>query len=612
MGGEAMNPTLEQVQQAARKFSSYATLANPDEKALHTYTDTAGNPLYWRIRLKNTGTGEKWIRPFHFDGQQFQPGEPPKPEAGKPLYGLHLLTIRPDALAWIVEGEKAADALNKAFKAWEVDMQHVATTSGGMSSASGTDWTPLAGQCVVMWPDNDEAGAKYAAEVCKCLQGIAAEVATLDIEPLALPAKGDAFDWLQRDDASLDALLEVLDLSWHSTAPEMQLESIGQVLEAIKHPVIYRRLSDVKAEPISWLWQGRIARGKVSMIAGNPGLGKSQLTCAMAAVVTTGGCWPVDHSPCDIGNVVFVSGEDDAADTIRPRLEAAGADISRCFILDMVRDVDRDGGQRQRSFSLQSDIPALAAMLAEIGGAALVVIDPISAYLGGTDSHKNADVRALLDPLGKFASQWNAAVVCVSHLNKGGGNGEALARVTGSLAFVAAARAVFVVVKDKEDERRRLFLTAKNNIGNDSEGLAYQVRGVTLDNGICTSWVKWEAEPVTISADEAMRAPMQDDDGGTLADAKQFLQGLLADGALPTKAIKADADGAGYSWSTIRRAQKELGIEAVKEGMKGGWVWKLPHVELRRCSTTTEDAQQNNVSTFGNAPAENSSNVELI
>lgn len=210
MGGEAMIPTIEQVKQAARKFSSNATLANPDEKTLHTYTDTAGKPLYWRIRLKNTSTGEKWIRPFYFDGKQFQPGEPPKPEAGKTLYALHLLTIRPDALVWIVEGEKSADALNKKFKAWAVDSQHVATTSGSMSSARSTDWTPLAGRRVVVWPDNDDPGAQYAAEVCQCLQW-AASVMTLDISGMALPPKGDAFDWLQREGASLDALLLVLE-----------------------------------------------------------------------------------------------------------------------------------------------------------------------------------------------------------------------------------------------------------------------------------------------------------------------------------------------------------------------------------------------------------------
>lgn len=138
-----MIPTLELVKQSARKFSCNAALANPDEKVLHTYTDSAGNPLYWRIRLKNTETGEKWIRPFYYDGQQFQLGEPPAPEAGKPLYALHPLTICPDALVWIVEGEKAADALNKAFKGWNVEMKHVATTSGGKSSAPSADWTLL-------------------------------------------------------------------------------------------------------------------------------------------------------------------------------------------------------------------------------------------------------------------------------------------------------------------------------------------------------------------------------------------------------------------------------------------------------------------------------------
>ncbi len=219
MESKTMIPTLEQVKQAARKFSSNATLANPDEKALHTYTDTAGNPLYWRIRLKNTGTGEKWIRPFHHDGEQFQSGEPPKPEAGKPLYNMHLLAKYPDALVWIVEGEKAADALNKAFKEWAADMQHVATTSGGATSANAADWQPLVGRRVVVWPDNDLPdpktgkinGAMYAAEACECLQGIAASALTLDISGLNLPEKGDAFDWLQQPDASIDAFLALVE-----------------------------------------------------------------------------------------------------------------------------------------------------------------------------------------------------------------------------------------------------------------------------------------------------------------------------------------------------------------------------------------------------------------
>lgn len=153
------------------------------------------------------------------------------------------------------------------------------------------------------------------------------------------------------------------------------------------------------------------------MLAGHPGLGKSQLTASMAAIVTTGGLWPVDKTRCERGNVVFFSAEDDAEDTIRPRLEAAGADLDRIFILDAVME---GNGTRPRAFNLKADLPRLGQMLEYIGDVALVVIDPVTAYLGDTDSHKNADIRALLSPLGELASRHGAAVVCVSHLNKGG------------------------------------------------------------------------------------------------------------------------------------------------------------------------------------------------
>lgn len=356
-------------------------------------------------------------------------------------------------------------------------------------------------------------------------------------------------------------------------------------------PFTFRRMSDVQAKPIRWLWPGRIARGKVSMLAGHPGLGKSQLTASLAAIVTTGGTWPVDKTSCERGSVIFFSAEDDAEDTIRPRLEAAGADLERVFILDAVLD---ETGTRPRAFNLTTDLPRLGEMFSHIGDVALVVIDPITAYLGGTDSHKNADIRALLSPLGELAAKHGAAVVCVSHLNKGGG-GEALLRVTGSLAFVAASRAAFLIVRDKEDKHRRLFLPIKNNIGNDESGLAFSVESHSLPGGIETSRVSWEGEPVTISADEAMAPQGDPEERNALDDAKEFLSNLLADGPVSSKQIKGDAEGAGHSWQTIRRAQKALGIEAQKEGMKGPWLWRLPSKMLK----SPEDAQTEVVNTFG-------------
>ncbi|MGH8470733.1 MAG: AAA family ATPase [Gammaproteobacteria bacterium] len=215
--------------------------------------------------------------------------------------------------------------------------------------------------------------------------------------------------------------------------------------EAAADTLAYRRVSDIEAKPIRWLWPGRIARGKVTVLAGHPGLGKGQAAVSLAAVVTTGGIWPVDRTLCERGSVIILSAEDDPADTIRPRLEAAGADLNRCWIAGAVHEPSKDGDPVARSFNLAKDIERLGDLARRLGDAALIDIDPITAYLGGIDSHKNADVRGL--PLAAMAAERDAAIVCVSHLTKAGGT-EALLRVMGSLGFVAAARSAYLIAKD--------------------------------------------------------------------------------------------------------------------------------------------------------------------
>lgn len=194
------------------------------------------------------------------------------------------------------------------------------------------------------------------------------------------------------------------------------------------------------------MWQGRIALGKLTLLAGDPGLGKSLLTIALAAHVTCSTPWPVDRTPCPGGKVLLLSAEDDVEDTIRPRLDAAGADPSRVYALEAVFDVNGEGTRRRRMLNLARDIECLDEVLSS-GGFRLVIVDPVSAYLGGVDTHRNADIRVVLAPLAELAARHKVAMVCVSHLTKGAGT-SAIYRATGSIAFVAAARAAYVVTRD--------------------------------------------------------------------------------------------------------------------------------------------------------------------
>lgn len=342
--------------------------------------------------------------------------------------------------------------------------------------------------------------------------------------------------------------------------------------------ITYRRVSSIEAEAIDWLWHNKVAKGKITAVSSDPGLGKSQLTMSMAAVVSTGGRWPVDRTQCLPGSVVILSAEDGAADTIRPRLEAAGADLTRCYVIDAVREVTGSGNTQERGFSLDRDAARLGDMLDEIGDVALVIVDPISAYLGKIDSHNNAEVRGLLAPLSKVAEDHGAALVMVSHLTKGQ-NAKALMKIMGSLAFVAAARAAYVVCKDPDDESgaRRLFLPVKNNLAPDTEGLAYKIEGVILPSGIATSRIMWESDAVTTTADEAMAPRAEGERAPKQREAEGWLRQQLANGGVLKTKIEAGAKTAGLSMGTVNLARKKLDVQSTKaRGVGGAWSWSLP------------------------------------
>lgn len=328
-------------------------------------------------------------------------------------------------------------------------------------------------------------------------------------------------------------------------------------------------IADVEPKPISWLWKEKIARGKLTLISGDPGLGKSLITVALASAVSRGARWPVGggYAPC--GSVIMLSDEDCIADTIRPRLDAAGANCSKIHALEMVRETDESGETTKRSFSLAKDVEQLADVVSNLGDCALIQIDPVSAYLGGTDSHKNADVRALLSPLSDLAEKFNVAVVIVTHLNKG--SGSAMYRSVGSIAFTAAARTAWVVTKDKEDPTRRLMLPVKNNLGNDYSGMAYKVETASNDAPV----VMWEAEPVEIDINEAL-SPVSDDERWAKNETEDWLLGVLIGKPLPANDVKKLARVAGFSWRTVERAKVACRVRSKKDGMSGPWLWWHP------------------------------------
>lgn len=281
--------------------------------------------------------------------------------------------------------------------------------------------------------------------------------------------------------------------------------------------------------------------------------------------MTRGTPWPDDpNSTAPMGAVILLSAEDDVADTIRPRLDAAGADASRVVALTALRGQD-DAGEYSRPVDLSRDLHHIDAAIRKVAGCRLVVIDPLTAYLGRADSHNNAEIRALLAPLAELAARGGVAVLAVTHLRKSGG--PAVYRPMGSLAFTAAARAVWAVAKDTQNPSRRLLLPVKNNLGPDTLGLAYAVEP-NGDAGIPV--IAWEPDPVNISADDALATDRTEDEGD---DAGDWLREALADGEMPAAEVLKQGRSNGYSEKALRKAFKAIGAERRREGFGPGGTW---------------------------------------
>jgi hypothetical protein len=347
--------------------------------------------------------------------------------------------------------------------------------------------------------------------------------------------------------------------------------------------------SEIAPQPTEWLWPGRIPLGMLALFSGDPKLGKSLAALSLIAAVTRGGPLPGGGADGPVmaarGSAILLSGEDDRARTIVPRLLAAGADLDRVKILSTMLEPEfrgfRDGptahvpARTRRPTLSPGDLAALERGAAELGDCRLIVFDPITAYLSG----RGADVRRSLEPVQEMAERLGATVLLITHHNKAGGAGtNGKYRMLGDISSVCVCRANFMFLADPDDPtgRRRLMLDNGANLGPKQPGLPYVVR----ERG-GAAVADWLPETIELDADAALGRTVK---GGKSGGAGRFarrqaceewLRGYLADGPKLAKECERAALAAGFNRGPFERARATLAVRTIRSGFGKGACYHL-------------------------------------
>lgn len=334
------------------------------------------------------------------------------------------------------------------------------------------------------------------------------------------------------------------------------------------------RLADVKAERVDWLWPGYLPRGKVALLDGDPDKGKSTMTLDWSARISVGGTMPDGHPLTRPESVVIMSAEDGLADTIRPRLDAAGADVDRVVAFTEVALMDGT----KRPPSLPHDLGHLEAIVAA-ERAPLVVVDVLNAYLGAqVDSYKDTDVRRVMHALKDMAERTGACVLLLRHLTKGSGGANALYRGGGSIGIMGAARLGMIAAVDPDDDDRRVLAVGKSNLAAKPPALLYRLVSSVPDEVGGVARVQWEG--TSEHSADGLLVSRDDREGSDADDAVAVLADVLADGPVWAKDAFDAMREAGFSKDQAKRAKSKLGVTTVKVGAPGdavtGWQWSLP------------------------------------
>lgn len=345
-------------------------------------------------------------------------------------------------------------------------------------------------------------------------------------------------------------------------------------VQAPARHVVLTPASAIAPRRVHWLWEGRIAAGTIALLAGGEGLGKSTLGYWLAARITRGEL-PGENLG-DPRGVLVCATEDSWAHTIVPRLMAAGADLDRVYRVEVLT-----ADAVHADLSLPRDLEDTARAARETR-AALLLLDPLMSRLDASlDAHRDGEVRRALEPLARLADLENLAVVGLIHHNKSGST-DPLALVMASKAFTAVARSVHSVIRDPDDEERRLFGTPKNNLGRtDLPTLAFTITGYAVDTQDGTAWtgrLVWGGQVAGTIREAMARAAEPNQDRTAAGRAATWLREHLEScgGSAPSRDVKTAAEDAGHSGAALRRARERLALAVASTGFPAISTWSLP------------------------------------
>ena len=306
-------------------------------------------------------------------------------------------------------------------------------------------------------------------------------------------------------------------------------------------------MRDVEVESVSWLWYPFIPYGKVTIIQGDPGEGKTTLVLQIIARLTKGESI-IDEKEQSPINVIYQTAEDGLADTIKPRLLSADADCSKVLVID-----DRDTPLTMRDVRLEQAIVETNAKL--------VVLDPIQGFLGAdVDMHRANEIRPIMKHISELAEKYKCAIILIGHMNKCS-VGKSAYRGLGSIDFQAAARSVLIVGRIKDEPEIRVVCQTKSSLAPEAKAVAFRL---SEKNGF-----EWVGE-YDVSADDLLSGTAK---GTKKQAAMDFLESLLSGGQMSQTEIMELAERKSIAEKTLRNAKEALGIKSKRENNQ--WYWSL-------------------------------------